>query len=363
MTAIAALELHGVAVLMGDFLITTGGAGKSLTLHTRPDSPLPIMAHRVTDMRRKCIIINDHFAVAFTGYVGPGKIMIKALVDAFSAKKRAPHIAEIDDVLAEFTKLNTINTIIGWTVPNRKPLCFSFTTKRGEKVCRMPSTVAGTGSKSLRKYISGVRSGEYGYLKTASERAISNGLAAVGYAITEEIISGQPLTEAFGGGAEIAVWDGKRFKFIPKIGFFFWNLTIGNDHRVTAAPSRLELIYENKGEWALFASFVKRPGGPANVGTEIGAAYLAGMLPLYKELPLKLGDADTPSHDCPFLMLGFTINFEDNQLPPRVIVFAGANDSGSPLTITTNDDFVNLALKKSAVLEAVRSIDPEAMWC
>ncbi len=365
LTVIAALELENVPVLMGDFLITADGPGKSLILHTRPTLELPEQTHRITDLRRKCIIINDHLIVAFTGRVSAGRRIIRELVRRFSGADRGPTIERLEKALHHFTfTLNSDDFIVGWTVHNRKPICFTFTSRLGSKVERVKRSVKGRGRQTFEGYLDNLLSPDDPSVKTAREGAGLAAIALIGRQLTDEMITGQPILERFGGGAEVAVWDGLRFQFIPKIGFFFYNLSIDENHKVTIASSGIDTIYENRGRYSMFCTYTSRriQGQPPHTDArETTASYLAGFLPLHEDFPIGLGKKDELDYDCPFFFVGFILDIKLLRQQRALGVAHSAADH--PLfSVTRSGDADIKSLNKENLMTMIRSIYPEAVW-
>jgi 20S proteasome alpha/beta subunit len=363
---IAALELENVPVLMGDFLITTEGPGKSLKfLHTRPTLELPGQTHRITDLRRKCIIINDHLVVAFTGSVRNGGSILRELVRRFAGADRGPTIEKLEKALHHFTfSFDSNDSIVGWTVHNKKPICFTFTSKLHGKVKKVKRAVMGQGQRTLEDYLDNLLTPDYPTVRTAREKAGLAAIALIGRLITDEMATGQPIIERFGGGAEVAVWDGVRFQFIPKIGFFFYNIFIDEAHKVTVQIAGLDTIYENRGRYSMFCTYTNRrvQGQPPDQDArETTASYLAGLLPLHENFKLALEKKDELDYDCPYFFVGFIV--QHRLLRQTRVIGVSYPSSDHPLFSITNIGYAHVkSLHKENLMAMIRSIYPEAIF-
>ena len=68
--------------------------------------------------------------------------------------------------------------------------------------------------------------------------------------LLDEIMSGDNLALGYGYGAELALFNGTRFEFIPKIGYMFWNVRQELDGSMSLAQANIMAVYENKGRYA-----------------------------------------------------------------------------------------------------------------
>jgi hypothetical protein len=109
MTVIAALHLAGIPALIGDFLITeTDRRRPHFQLPTLQDMSKPFGSEcplQIAGIRRKCLIVNDRFAVAFTGHVAAGKRVFARLAERFGSSSTGPSLRDLDDVLQPFNRL------------------------------------------------------------------------------------------------------------------------------------------------------------------------------------------------------------------------------------------------------------------
>ena len=159
----------------------------------------------------------------------------------------------------------------------------------------------------------------------------------------------------------MATWNGRAFEFIPKIGFFFWNVTLDEKKRIHVEPSRLTTIYEHRDRYGLFATFVHggRKISSDLLQTGILACYLAGMLPLHEDFDPGLGRKDIPDIHCKFYFLGFAVSV---QTGTGLIAVCVPSDN-DVFKINNLGDLPGTSLVKKPVEALIRLIDPEAIWC
>lgn len=370
MTVIAALELEGVPVLIGDFLVTDKVNAPSLRIPARPEVVVAPLQHRISDLRRKCILVNDRFIVGFSGDVASGRRIISALMRRFSHQKRGPTLQKIDKVLHEFTfNLRGKSAfLVGWTVHDKRPVCFSFEAKLGETVVPVKRSIIGSGAKTFRKYLNdpASRSVMSSAIRSASNKATLTAIAAIGRVVSEEVLSGEHLSEGFGGGAEVAIWNGSQFEFIPKITFLFWNIELDANHNMTMSPSRLISIYENKGRHSVFASFIQTGNASRSSAndfqTDIAACYLFGFRPLHDDTDIGLTGRDQPDLAGSYYFIGFCITEGPGGLSTTAGVSLRLTDDNSFFGITQNDGVFRIRLDRREVETLVRCIFPNASF-
>lgn len=307
MTIVAALRIEGVPALIGDFLITDVERGADhLWLPTRPNlnDPLyPKLPRRISGLRRKLHLINEHFVVGFTGSVAAGAIIFADLERRFGNDNAAPTIEEINRTLNQFNiQCNGNATVIGWTCRSR-PRCFRWSAKPGSSATHVTHAIEGSGSHHFLGILTEARSGGYsGDVKTAYEKALLLGLTKTGAVLFEEIRTGETLQESYGYGAEMVLFDGKRFSFIPRFGYSFWNVRIELNGSVTIMPSNVIAAYEARaGYCALQVTHL----GPGDNRLNAENSYLQAITPLHNGMPgLILTKADVVNPECPYYFNG-----------------------------------------------------------
>jgi hypothetical protein len=275
-----------------------------------------------------------------------------------------PTIDKLDKALHDFTfNLNSDNSIVGWTVHNRKPICFTFTSKLHCKVERVKRSVKGRGRETFEGYLDNLLSPDYPSVKTALERAVLAAISLIGRQITDEMITGQPIIERFGGGAEVAVWDGVRFQFIPKIAFFFYNISVDENHKINIELSDIDTIYENRGRYSMFCTYTSRriQGPPNTDARETTASYLAGFLPLHEDFPIGSGKKDELDYDCPYFFVGFILDLKLIRQQRAIgVAYPAADHPLFKVARYGNADIKSL--HKENLITMIRSIYPEAVW-
>jgi hypothetical protein len=312
MTVVAAVQLQGIPTLIGDFLITDSD-------RRRPHFPLPTLQDtsnpfnstaplRIAGIRRKCFIVNDRLAVAFTGHVPAGKRVFSTLAHRFGKTNVGPTLQELDEILGVFGKpfhdQNLIATVIGWTVRSR-PCCFSWSAGLGKHVEQVGGAIEGSGRDSFRKSLTEPRI-RGTPTRTAYESAAIAAVLKVGRVLSDELLSSQNLAVGYGFGAEVALFTGRKFRFVPKIGYFFWNIQVDLDGSVTLRPANRAVIYQDKGEYAL-VNVLQLQESVVQWRTE--RRFLLILAPLHDDLlNLRLQRSDEPDILCPYYFLGFVVH-------------------------------------------------------
>jgi hypothetical protein len=69
--------------------------------------------------------------------------------------------------------------------------------------------------------------------------------------LAHEILVGDNLASGYGGGAELALFTGSRFEFVPKIGYLFFYVRLELNGSVSFAQAGVMAAYENRGRYAL----------------------------------------------------------------------------------------------------------------
>jgi hypothetical protein len=86
------------------------------------------------------------------------------------------------------------------------------------------------------------------HVGTAFQKSVLLGLVKVGALLTEELGPARNLQASYGYGAEIALYTGKRFEFVSKVGYFFWHAQIEQNGSITIMPSTIKAVYETRDE-------------------------------------------------------------------------------------------------------------------
>jgi hypothetical protein len=365
MTVVAAVSIFNVPVLMSDIVITDESEKPSVLVPTRIHTTMPAVPRRVSDLRRKCVIVNDRFAVAFTGHVSAGKRIIDELILRFGNSQNGPTMRKLDKILHPFTfNLNGLEaTLVGWTVHDRRPVCFKFTAALRSEVTKVKSAVAGSGERIFSSYLNDPNTITNAVPGMSSkEKAIRQAIWILGRTQFEEVCTDSHLINSFGGGVELAFWDGRRFAFVRKMGFWPYNVLIRGS-KMYVEPSRTKTIYEDCGNFSVIAAYRQygiRSQHPDTIFTQPEVCYLYGLLPLNFSGPFDKTLITEPPPDCDYYFCGFAIINEDTQQNSFLGVSTGAGDGF--VTLTVNDDVYNTSLPKQAVQEMVQRAFPGVIW-
>jgi hypothetical protein len=335
MTVLAALRIEGIPALISDFLITDTQPRPHVLLPTRlhnlPDATLP---RRINGTQRKCVLINNRLIVGFTGDVPAGKRIFSELENKFGGRDYGPTTEELDRVL-RLLRIPLHNTrmggrpisgqIVGWTMRSR-PCCFAWSSALGApQVRRVDYAIEGSGKADFtRSLTSAVGFGYSPAVQTAYDKAVLLGITKIGNVLAHEVISGDNLALGYGGGAEIALFTGDRFEFVPKIGYLFFHVRLELNGSVSFAQAGVMASYENRGRYALLTVMQSRHVERGMLKVE--NAYCAALTPIHDDndvdilksrlVPNERGWALTdpsniaggpPDMVCPYYFFGFSI--------------------------------------------------------
>ncbi|MGC1562453.1 MAG: hypothetical protein WA820_21730, partial [Bradyrhizobium sp.] len=310
MTVIAALHLAGIPALIGDFLITeTDRRRPHFQLPTLQDMSKPFGSEcplQIAGIRRKCLIVNDRFAVAFTGHVAAGKRVFARLAERFGSSSTGPSLRDLDDVLQPFNRLfprrRLAARVIGWTVRSRA-VCFSWSAGRGRHVEQSWGLVEGSGRKSFRESLTEPKVRVRGTpIATAYEGAVLLAVLKTGRVLSDELLTSQNLEIGYGFGAEAALFSGRKFQFVRKIGYLFCNIVIEKSGLITLRPANRAVIYEAKGKFAV-SSFIQFDHDTVQLRS--AKRYLA-LLPALHDAEVS-AHVDEPDFLCPYYFCGFVV--------------------------------------------------------
>ena len=351
MTIIAALRIEGIPTLIGDFLITDDQRDSDhFWLPTRRHSPSPTKLPRaITGFTRKLHLINERFIVGFTGPIKAGAVIFDELERRFRNDNTGPSIRKISEALQIFNiQLRDQRAIvIGWTCGSR-PRCFRWEAGLNSSARHVTHAIEGSG----RDHFIGILTNEHGsprtafdkstgvlseqpggigyspQVETAFQKSVLLGLVKVGAVLIEELAGARNLQASYGYGGEIALYSGKRFEFISKVGYFFWYAQIEQDGSITIMPNTIKATYEVRGRDCVFE--VSHFSSGQNGVLKLERDYVAILTPLHdnRSEPVSIRDAPTP--ECAFYYNGIVIVDRRNNriVGPLHLVNFASNDPG-----------------------------------
>jgi hypothetical protein len=314
MTMIAAFPLRGIPVLIGDFLLTDNQTNsKHLFFPTRPghqNKKPSEKSGRVAGMRKKIHKISERLVVGFTGDLRPGEKLMKALIKQFGDKRLTKD--ELEKFLSEIVITDKHKTkLVGWIWENR-PLCFEWKGSAPNKVEIVASTFSGSGGEHFRNEIMKVDSFGFEGVKTELEKAIYIAVAQVGKIFCSELMGASNLDYAYGGGAEIILWDGSKFLYVDNIVYAFWNALINEDNSLIFSFGNVSAVYKNFDKFSILQVNVIGPHiGPhsAIIGVESINTYSNLITPINDTMPnYKAHKIGQLSFDAPIWFTGIVVN-------------------------------------------------------
>ena len=184
------------------------------------------------------------------------------------------------------------------------------------------------------------------------------GITKIGTVLARENLAGDNLALGYGGGAELALFTGTRFEFVPKIGYLFFNVRLELNGYVSFAQAGMMAAYENRGRYALFSVIQARHAERGLLNVE--NVYCAGLTSMHDDTPVlsanlvaneqgwALADPSNiiggpPDLVCPYYFFGFSI------LDVRSGVFRLANGA-----CQMSDDLAMLRLGRMAARSILR---------
>jgi hypothetical protein len=286
-TLIAALNISGVPVLIGDFMLTDNAVGQRHIFS--PTSPHLVNqravsgGRRVCGLRKKIHCIGDKLAVGFTGSLNPGVELMKRLHNRF--KQAKPKIPELKQFLSSESFPGKKETeLCGWICENR-PLCFRWYGSRPDEFLLVDSAISGSGGAHFRAEVmpagAGVASSG---MRTAVDDAIYGGVCKAGRILAQELRDGRNVELGYGSGAEMIFWDGARFRYVSDVSYGFWNMLVNPDNTLQVMPSNVAAVYKNCGEYYVFQTIHLAPTGDANGGLEATNTYVQMITPMYDKM-------------------------------------------------------------------------------
>lgn len=123
-----------------------------------------------------------------------------------------------------------------------------------------------------------------------------------GRVLSDELLTSQNLEIGYGFGAEAALFSGRKFQFVRKIGYLFCNIVIEKSGLITLRPANRAVIYEAKGKFAV-SSFIQFDHDTVQLRS--AKRYLA-LLPALHDAEVS-AHVDEPDFLCPYYFCGFVV--------------------------------------------------------
>lgn len=222
MTIAAAYKIGQVPALLSDVLMSGLGAGQHQPVVTRVDlneALPPEWGMRVTGLYRKSLVIGHTLAVAVAGNGLTASVVFRALNDAFSAD--APSKPALETFLRDLDGIaNPPCTLVGWLVTDGVARSFRWQSDQASKTEWDDDFVIGSGGDLLQTIAWSPRQTEWLAITTFDD-AQHYGLMQISSLLVNELSNGQPVRNLFGGGYDLLLWDGGRFRHASSTSFVF----------------------------------------------------------------------------------------------------------------------------------------------
>jgi hypothetical protein len=254
MTLVTALRIENIPAVIGDFITTDARVGvKHDFTPTRPnlnDAAHPALPRTIRGLQRKLLLVNPRFIVAYAGYLNEAALVLAKLQNRFGQSADGPTLLEIDRELSPFkNRCNGKLTIIGWTVRSR-PCCFKWVAGPDAHVRHVTHAIEGSGAAHFGGLATDMQAGTYSAaLATALEKATLLGIGVVGAVLFNEVFSGETLKHSYGYGAELVLFNGREFKFVPGLAFCFWKVRIELNGSIILFPANILAACEPRGRY------------------------------------------------------------------------------------------------------------------
>ena len=287
MTLLAAFRIHDVPVLIGDFLLTDELAGAGhVFIPTKPDLAGVIPEHgdrRICGLRKKVNIIGNRLAIGFTGLLSPGRYLMRKLHEKFSVEN--PSIPSLEEFLKNLKFVDKIKTEVAGWIWEKRPLCFYWKGANPDKLNIIDAVFTGSGGPHFRNSITNIDyAGLSPNLKTALDKAIYIGACKSGNVLLDELCAAENLKYNYGYGAEIIIWDGKRFFYVNKLVYAFWNILINEDNSLHIKPANVCAAYKNLGEFSAIQITHMSPKIDKSPGLEATDTFVQVITPIYDDM-------------------------------------------------------------------------------
>ena len=121
-------------------------------------------------------------------------------------------------------------------------------------------------------------------IQSALDSAIYIGSYNVGKLFFEELSSADNLKHHYGYGAEMVLWDGRRFTYNEKLTFMFWNILVDPKNNFHVAPANVSAAYKNFGEFSAIQVTHLEPQINDLPGLQAKNTYVQVVTPIYDNM-------------------------------------------------------------------------------
>lgn len=287
MTLLAAFTIHGIPILIGDFLLTDEQVNTNHIFYpTRPElkdvKPSP-GERRICGLSKKIHIIGERLVVGFTGQMQPGRYLLKQLHEKFTNEK--PTANNLADFLRNLQFVNKSKTELAGWLWEKRPLCFHWKGSSPGDLKLTKGVFTGSGGNHFKSMLTNAdNAGLSPNIQTSLDSAIYIGSCNVGKLFFEELSSADNLKHHYGYGAEMVLWDGGRFFYNEKLTFMFWNILIDSKNNLHVAPGNVAAAYKNFGEFSAIQVTHIEPQKDGIIGLQAKNTYVQVVTPIYDNM-------------------------------------------------------------------------------
>lgn len=226
MTLAAAYLVGQVPIIVSDTLMTGGSRGSHYPVATRVDleHPLPLeWMIPVSGLSRKSMVICQNLAVACAGNGFGASVICSKLRGQFAGK--TPDMAHVKKALSTMNDAlseSTCCTLVGWVVEGAGPKSFQWDSRTPDDFLMDADFIAGSGDALFREIAWSTQQRKlqiYGF-----DEAQHYALIQISSLLLNEITNGAPIQSLFGGGYDLLIWDGTRFRHGANVSFLFFSL-------------------------------------------------------------------------------------------------------------------------------------------
>lgn len=230
MTLIAAYRHKGIPVLIGDMALSKG---------------------ELRSLRKKVYLINNNFAVGWTGYSIVAKEVITALRKAYSNKRVTKESVENFFKMHEISDFGSLHTnFIGWVI-DKEPYCFLWNCLYPKEIFYNDHFFEGTGEE----YFESLRKREWdsgGSALPSEEEAVLSVINEVAHARFEESLYRKSWDLSFGASYDILIFLKGRFRYVRSIAYIGWDY-FWDSHKGTGCLEQAPIIIKHNcmGEYSI----------------------------------------------------------------------------------------------------------------
>lgn len=244
MTLIAAFAHRNFPLLVGDLAVSNNESGRT-AIHVpttgRITSVFPEgSGYTIVGLRQKIAIISPNCAIAFAGSMLMAAHVTRELRKIGAQRPIAP--PDIPGVVAEAMREMRVDpvSVVGWLNLGGSVGGFEGRASFIESERFGPIAAAGSGVDQLKKWLAPESRGPTREIETGDVKndALRKAFSLVGVFLQTEVRTAETLLNYFGGGFEVAAFNGRGFSKVGDITFALWEVfESGDDLHFTPGPT------------------------------------------------------------------------------------------------------------------------------